>query len=330
MFNDRYFCLVPLVQERHVLFVTYARNIEQSLTIGDLAAEFPAEAEKGLKHYFLLARNNRPSDEIEFEVLSPEKRLEILATCARVLDLANDVDIKEINKICHGFVAADIACLCRMASEIADVSSIQQKGVPGQLKISSQNFLDSFRKIEISNLQRKNGDVQRAEPVKWDDRVLEESVIWVGESEKAIANIFKIARRCSPCIIFLDELEALFGNREFTGRLDRLVYVRPPNIEERKSIFRILANKKPKFSNGVDIDELAERTANFTGADIKGLVRRAALLAFQKFRKGDNEEKNIGQSDLLEALSNFNPSVGDSQLAKYQRFAESMRAEVNF
>ena len=32
----------------------------------------------------------------------------------------------------------------------------------------------------------------------------------VGESEKAIAKVFKMATRCSPCIILLDELEAIF------------------------------------------------------------------------------------------------------------------------
>ncbi|KAI7856457.1 P-loop containing nucleoside triphosphate hydrolase protein [Circinella umbellata] len=39
----------------------------------------------------------------------------------------------------------------------------------------------------------------------------------VGESEKAIVNIFKVASRCSPCVIFLDELEAIFGSRETSG-----------------------------------------------------------------------------------------------------------------
>ncbi|KAI9030826.1 P-loop containing nucleoside triphosphate hydrolase protein [Phycomyces nitens] len=39
----------------------------------------------------------------------------------------------------------------------------------------------------------------------------------VGESEKAVAKIFQIARRCSPCVIFLDELETLFGKRETSG-----------------------------------------------------------------------------------------------------------------
>ena len=45
----------------------------------------------------------------------------------------------------------------------------------------------------------------------------------VGESEKAIAKIFKTATRCSPCIVFLDELEAIFGSRESSGGLGKQV-----------------------------------------------------------------------------------------------------------
>ncbi|KAI9265619.1 P-loop containing nucleoside triphosphate hydrolase protein [Sporodiniella umbellata] len=39
----------------------------------------------------------------------------------------------------------------------------------------------------------------------------------VGESEKAVSRIFRTAIRCSPCVIFLDELEAIFASRESSG-----------------------------------------------------------------------------------------------------------------
>ncbi|KAI7870479.1 P-loop containing nucleoside triphosphate hydrolase protein [Spinellus fusiger] len=39
----------------------------------------------------------------------------------------------------------------------------------------------------------------------------------VGDSEKAVAKLFQTARRCSPCVIFMDELETLFGKRESSG-----------------------------------------------------------------------------------------------------------------
>ncbi|CAO3630334.1 unnamed protein product [Mucor hiemalis] len=43
----------------------------------------------------------------------------------------------------------------------------------------------------------------------------------VGESEKAVSRIFQTAIRCSPCVIFLDELEAIFSSRESTGDVGR-------------------------------------------------------------------------------------------------------------
>ncbi|CAO3586762.1 unnamed protein product [Absidia cylindrospora] len=43
----------------------------------------------------------------------------------------------------------------------------------------------------------------------------------VGESEKALANIFQTAIRCSPSVIFLDELEAIFSSRETSGDVGR-------------------------------------------------------------------------------------------------------------
>lgn len=52
----------------------------------------------------------------------------------------------------------------------------------------------------------------------------------VGESEKAIAKVFKTASKCSPCIVFLDELEAIFGTRESSGGLGK--QVRKPSYRQ--------------------------------------------------------------------------------------------------
>ncbi|CAG8581065.1 2450_t:CDS:2, partial [Scutellospora calospora] len=337
------------------------------------------------------------------------------------LDLDSDVEIKDINDKCHGFMAADVVSLCRMAAEHGDSRSIQQTGKPCELKISNDDFLYGLQKIRISGLQEKNS-VQRIESVRWSDigglEEAKESVIWiykhvdafhhlgikpskgvllygppgtgktllakavatessahfipvsipdlikseVGESEKAISNIFKIARRCSPCIIFLDELEAMFGSKDSSGsfgikiisqlsleldeldsvsqgvvvlaatnnpriidpsllrpgRIDKLVYIKPPSFHERISILQ-MQNTKTKFSKNVNFNEIAEKTENFTGADLKALVQRAALLRFKKCRASKHQlnldvENNIDQADLLEALSKFNSSVNSSQL----------------
>ncbi|KAF9127531.1 hypothetical protein BGW39_005798 [Mortierella sp. 14UC] len=146
----------------------------------------------------------------------------------------------------------------------------------------------------------------------------------VGESEKAIAKMFKTASRCSPCIVFLDELEAMFGTRGSSGglgkqlisqlllemdscqkgvvilaatnhpdaidnsilrpgRLDRLVYVPPPTLHERVAILKILKSTT-RLSDATDLEAVGNLTSNFTGADIKALVRKAGLYALKDNR----------------------------------------------
>lgn len=53
------------------------------------------------------------------------------------------------------------------------------------------------------------------------------------------------------------------------GRLDRLVYVPPPDTTSRREILRLSLAKVPR---GVDVDpeELAERTEGFSGAEVSG------------------------------------------------------------
>ncbi|KAF8952836.1 hypothetical protein BGZ52_003466 [Haplosporangium bisporale] len=176
----------------------------------------------------------------------------------------------------------------------------------------------------------------------------------VGESEKAIAKIFKTATRCSPCIVFLDELEAIFGSRESSGglgkqlisqllmemdscgkgvvvlaatnhpetidasilrpgRLDRLAYVPPPTFEERVAILEIL-RQGTRFSENIDLRTVSNLTMNFTGADLKALVRKAGLYALKANRT------NIEAQDFFSATSDVQPSVNQVGLLRYQQF----------
>ncbi|KAF8929650.1 P-loop containing nucleoside triphosphate hydrolase protein [Dissophora ornata] len=176
----------------------------------------------------------------------------------------------------------------------------------------------------------------------------------VGESEKAIAKVFKMATRCSPCIVFLDELEAIFGTRESSGglgkqlisqllldmdncgegvvilaatnhpeaidasilrpgRLDRLVYVPPPTFDERVSILEIL-KESTRISENVDMRTVGNLTNNFTGADLKALVRKAGLCALKANRT------SIEAQDFFSAASEVQPSVNQFGLLRYQQF----------
>ncbi len=67
------------------------------------------------------------------------------------------------------------------------------------------------------------------------------------------------------------------------GRLDRIIYVPPPDREGRKMIFEVYLRNKAILANDVNIDELVDRTEGYVGADIEALVREAKTSAMREF-----------------------------------------------
>ncbi|KAG2209933.1 hypothetical protein INT47_003368 [Mucor saturninus] len=168
----------------------------------------------------------------------------------------------------------------------------------------------------------------------------------VGESEKAVSRIFQTAIRCSPCVIFLDELEAIFSSRESAGdvgrklisqflieidhldkvdqsvillgatnhpeaidssilrpgRLDRLVYVGAPNVDERVQILQVL-KLKTKLESDVDLEAIAVKTEGYTGADLQAVIRKAGLLSLKQ------KLLEITQENILKAIELVSPSI---------------------
>lgn len=78
------------------------------------------------------------------------------------------------------------------------------------------------------------------------------------------------------------------------GRFDRVIYVPPPDLESRKKIFAIHTRDKPLAAE-VDLDELAETTEDFTGADIEALCNEASMLSIREYisRGGSMEEEAV-------------------------------------
>ncbi|XP_067039753.1 ATPase family gene 2 protein homolog A-like isoform X2 [Acropora muricata] len=151
---------------------------------------------------------------------------------------------------------------------------------------------------------------------------------WVGESERAVRQVFHKARAAAPSIIFFDEIDALASRRGSgddgvsnvsdrvltqllteldgvetlqdvvtvaatnrpdmidrallrPGRIDRILYVPLPDSDARKEIFQIHLANTP-VGNDVVIEELAEKTEMFSGAEITALCREAALAALEE------------------------------------------------
>ncbi len=169
--------------------------------------------------------------------------------------------------------------------------------------------------------------------------------LFVGAGAARVRDLFEEAKKKAPCIIFIDELDAIGksrsgsmgvvgGNDEreqtlnqlltemdgFTaqdkpvivlaatnqpevldaallrpGRFDRQVLVDRPDLSGRKTILEIYA-KKVKLAEGVDLDNVAQATSGFAGADLANLVNEAALLAARAHRT------SVEQQDLGEAI----------------------------
>ena len=62
------------------------------------------------------------------------------------------------------------------------------------------------------------------------------------------------------------------------GRFDRKVYVGSPDVGGREEILEVHAKNKP-LSDDVDLKQIAQTTAGFTGADLENLLNEAAILA---------------------------------------------------
>lgn len=95
-----------------------------------------------------------------------------------------------------------------------------------------------------------------------------------------------------------------------TGRMDKVVYVGPPDFAARKAMFQLHLTGRPCEAS-IDLDDIAGLTDGRVSSDIKFLVNEAARLAMKNKTK-------IGTPQLQEAVRNHAPSVSPEEIAKYE------------
>ncbi len=124
------------------------------------------------------------------------------------------------------------------------------------------------------------------------------------------------------------------------GRLDRVIYVPPPDSEGRKKIFQVyLTEEGPEeervLSADLDVHELVRKTEGFVGADIEALVREAKLSAMREFVKtmaGKTEQEmkdaipyvKITRHHFDSAFQKVKPSLNRDNLEEAERKAWAM------
>ncbi len=101
-----------------------------------------------------------------------------------------------------------------------------------------------------------------------------------------------------------------------SGRLDKHIYLPPPDFEARKLMFELYLKKRPT-EIGLNYEELAKATENYVSSDIKFLCDEAS-------RKALKTNVRITKSIVLETIRNNKPSISEKDLNAYLEIKAKM------
>ena len=186
---------------------------------------------------------------------------------------------------------------------------------------------------------------------------------WVGDSERAVRELFRRAREAAPTLVFLDEVDALAPTRGQgtdggtadrvvaallteldgvedlrnvvvigatnrpdlidpallrPGRLERLVYVPPPDADARAAILRASAKAVP-LDPSVDLARLGAELEGFSAADCAALIRESALAAM----RDSLEASTVTAANVKTARDRVRASLDAAQVAWLAAYAET-------
>ena len=185
---------------------------------------------------------------------------------------------------------------------------------------------------------------------------------YVGESERAVRELFRRAADAAPALVFLDEVDARAPRRGQSsdsgvadrvvasllteldgaeplrdvivvgatnrpelidpallrpGRLERLVYVPPPDAAARTEILRAAGRNIPLAAD-VDLTKLGEELVGYSAADCTAVLREAALTAMRR----SLDAAEVTAADIAAARAAVQPSLDPAHLAELAAYAE--------
>lgn len=100
------------------------------------------------------------------------------------------------------------------------------------------------------------------------------------------------------------------------GRFDSQILIPAPDADARIEIFKIHTRNMPL--KGVDIKDLAKKTKGYSGADIEGICREAAMIALRE----DMKAKEVATEHFEAAMKKTKPSVSEYEMRRYKEKAE--------
>jgi transitional endoplasmic reticulum ATPase len=103
------------------------------------------------------------------------------------------------------------------------------------------------------------------------------------------------------------------------GRIDKLIMVPAPDEKAREAILKVHV-KNVRLDKGVDLKVLAQRTKGFSGADLEGLVREAALLVLQENKM---KPASITMKHFEKILDKLSPTIDELSEKAYAEFKEN-------
>jgi transitional endoplasmic reticulum ATPase len=269
-----------------------------------------------------LRRPGRFDREIEIGVPDKAGRFEVLQIHTRNMPLAEDIDLKRLSDVTHGYTGADTASLCREAAMkslrryIPEINLEEERIPPEILEkmvVRMDDFLSAYREITPTAMREVYVEIPQ---VHWDEvgglKLVKEQLMesvewplkkpevfqkmgikpprgvllygppgcgktllaravateseanfisikgpeifskWVGESEKAIREVFRKGRTAAPAIIFFDELDAIVPRRGLgyadSGASERVIsqlLTEIDGIESLQNVLVIAATNRP-------------------------------------------------------------------------------------
>jgi transitional endoplasmic reticulum ATPase len=347
-----------------------------------------------------LRRPGRFDREIEIGVPDKKGRYEIVQIHTRGMPLAEDVDLKKLSEMTHGYTGADVSALCRETAMKAlrrylPQINLEEERIPPsvleKMEVKMEDFMNAYKEVTPTAMREVYIEVPT---VHWDDiggldevkQELKEAVEWpikspeiferlgvkppkgillygppgcgktllaravateseanfitikgpevfskwVGESEKAIREVFRKARMAAPSVIFFDEMDSLvprrglgFGDSGVSERVISQLLTEMDGIVTLEDIVVIAATNRPDL-----VDPAVLRPGRFDRLIyVPEPDEKSKLQIFKIYTKNMPLAKDVNLSQLVTMAKNY--SGADIEALCREAAMHALRRDVN-